>query len=96
MFDEVHSKCILYWERLNVGTVPMVKMHPVGTVPTVKMHPVETVPPGCILSVGTVPMGCILTIGTVPTLTSPQPLTVTYISVRFAVYWFDLTNGFDY
>ena len=31
-------------ERLNVGTVPTVKMHPVGTVPTAKMHPVGTFP----------------------------------------------------
>ena len=31
-------------ERLNVGTVLMVKMHPIGTVPTVKMHPIGSLP----------------------------------------------------
>ena len=41
------------WERLSVGTVPAVKMHPVGTVPTVKMHPVGTVPTVKMHPVGT-------------------------------------------
>ena len=40
-------------KRLNVGTVPTVKMHPVGTVPTVKMHPVGTVPTDKMHPVGT-------------------------------------------
>ena len=40
-------------ERLSVGTVPTVKMHPVGTVPTVKMHPVGTVPTDKMHPVGT-------------------------------------------
>ena len=33
-----------YWERLNVGSLPTVKMYPVGTVPAVKMHPVVSLP----------------------------------------------------
>ena len=31
-------------KKLNVGTVPTVKMYPVGTVHTVKMHPVGNPP----------------------------------------------------
>ena len=44
---------IFFRERLSVGTVPTVKMHPVGTVPTVKMHPVGTVPTDKMHPVGT-------------------------------------------
>ena len=54
-------------ERLSVGTVPTVKMHPVGTVPTVKMHPVGTVPTDKMHPVGTVPTDKIHPVGTFPT-----------------------------
>ena len=40
-------------ERLSVGTVPTVKMHPVGTVLTDKMHLVGTVPTDKMHPVGT-------------------------------------------
>ena len=40
-------------KRLNVGTVPMDKMHPIGTVPTNKMHPVGTVPTDKMHPIGT-------------------------------------------
>ena len=33
-----------FGEALNVGTVPMFKMHKIGTVPTFKMHNIGTVP----------------------------------------------------
>ena len=62
------SYCILNrikdWERLSVGTVPTVKMHPVGTVPTVKMHPVGTVPTVKMHPVGTVPTDKMHPVGT--------------------------------
>ena len=60
----VHISIILR-ERLSVGTVPTVKMHPVGTVPTVKMHPVGTVPTDKMHPVGTVPTDKMHPIGTV-------------------------------
>ena len=34
----------IFWEELNVGTVPMFKTHNIGTVPTFKMHNIGTVP----------------------------------------------------
>ena len=51
-------------ERLNVGTVPTDKMHPVGTVPTDKMHPVGTVPTNKMHPVGTVPTDKMHPVGT--------------------------------
>ena len=51
-------------ERLNVGTVPTDKMHPVGTVPTDKMHHVGTVPTNKMHPVGTVPTDKMHPIGT--------------------------------
>ena len=48
------SQPFYFWERLSVGTVPTVIMHPVGTVPTVKMHLVGTVPTDKMHPVGTV------------------------------------------
>ena len=38
---------------LNIGTVPMFKMHHVGTVPIFKMHHVGIVPKFSMLNVGT-------------------------------------------
>ena len=43
-----------YWERLNVGSLPTVKMHPVGSLPTVKMHPVGSLPTVKMHPVGSV------------------------------------------
>ena len=43
------------WERLNVGSLPTVKMHPVGSLPTVKMHPVGTLPTVKMHPVGSLP-----------------------------------------
>ena len=42
-------------ERLNVGSLPTVKMHPVGRLPTVKMHPVGTLPTVKMHPVGSIP-----------------------------------------
>ena len=53
-------------ERLSLGTVPTVKMHPVGTVPTNKMHPVGTVPTDRIHPIGTIPTDKIHPVGTPP------------------------------
>ena len=53
--EKVLREAIKKRERLNVGTVPTVKMHPVGTVPTVKMHPIGTVPTAKMQPVGTFP-----------------------------------------
>ena len=47
--------CIFFWDRLNVGSLPTVKMHPVGSLPTVKMHPVGTVPTVKMHPVGSIP-----------------------------------------
>ena len=48
------KKCrLLKREELNVGTVPMFKMHNIGTVPTFKMHSVGTVPTFKMQNVGT-------------------------------------------
>ena len=60
-----YKRPILFWERLSVGTVPTVKMHPVGTVPTIKMHPVGTVPTVKMHPVGTVPTDKMHPVGTV-------------------------------
>ena len=57
----------IWRERLSIGTVPTVKMHPVGTVPTVKMHPVGTVPTDKMHPVGTVPTDKMHPVGSVPT-----------------------------
>ena len=43
-----------FWERLNVGSLPTVKMHPVGSLPTVKMHPVGSLPTVKMQPVGSV------------------------------------------
>ena len=59
-----YTKDIKKRERLSVGTVPTVKMHPVGTVPTVKMHPVGTVPTVKMHPVGTVPTDKMHPVGT--------------------------------
>ena len=42
-------------EELNVGAVPMFKMHNVGSVPTSKMNNVEDVPIFKLYNIGTVP-----------------------------------------
>ena len=52
-------------ERLNVGTVPMFKMHHVVTVPTFKMHHVGTVPMFKMHHVGTVPTYKMHHVGTI-------------------------------
>ena len=49
------QKKLNHWERLNVGSLPMVKMHPVGSLPTVKMHPVGTLPTVKMHPVGSLP-----------------------------------------
>ena len=52
---------------LDVGTVPIFKMHNVGTVPTFKMHNVGTVPTFKMHNIGTVPIFKMHNLGTVPT-----------------------------
>ena len=54
---------------LDVGTVPIFKMHNVGTVPTFKMHNVGTVP--------TFKMHNVVTV--------PSTISITYISRRHIV-----------
>ena len=44
---------LIYWECLNVGTIPTYKMRNIGTVPTFKMHNVGTVPMFKMQNVGT-------------------------------------------
>ena len=55
---------IIIREELNVGTVPMFKMHNIGTVPTFKMHNVGTVPTYKMYNIGTVPTFKMHNVGT--------------------------------
>ena len=46
----------IFREELNVGTVPMFKMHNVGTLPTFKMHNIGTVPTFTMHNIVTAPL----------------------------------------
>ena len=63
-FQNEHKEYIKNREELNVGTVPMFKMHNVGTVPTFKMHNVGTAPTSKMYNIGTVPTFKMHNVGT--------------------------------
>ena len=65
--DCIHElQAIIFRERLNVGSLPTVKMHPVGSLPTVKMHPVGSLPTVKMHPLGSLPTVKMHPIGSLP------------------------------